>query len=73
MKIRITKKKMLPCCANQKPNLKPPNLNWSKKSENRMPKPKETINHTESRIEIIFKFSCQYLFTFLIIDNLNEK
>ena len=59
MKIMITKTKMLPCWANQNPSLKPPIWILSKASDQIIPNPKDTKNHTISNEITIFKFDFQ--------------
>ena len=50
---------MDPCWANQNPNLNPPIEKASKFSLKSIPKQKETINQTVSKIKTYFKFSFQ--------------
>ena len=50
---------MLPCCANQKPNLKPPILKLSNQLEIKIPKPKEARNQIKSKELTIFKLEIQ--------------
>jgi hypothetical protein len=51
---------MLPCCENQKPNLKPPILKLSNFSDHNIPKPNETINQMTRSEARITKLDFQY-------------
>jgi hypothetical protein len=51
---------MLPCCENQKPNLKPPRLRLSNFSDHNIPKPKDTINQITKSDARIIKLDFQY-------------
>ena len=58
-KNKITKIYILPCCANQKPNLKPPIIIASNFSDQIIPNPNETKNHIDKRIDRIKRLARQ--------------
>ena len=55
----ITKTKILPCWANQKPNLKPPIWISSSTSDQIIPNPNEAKNQIVIKKAKIFKFDLQ--------------
>ena len=58
---------MAPCCANQKPNLKPPMRIVFNCSANRIPHPKEATNQMDKRMNRYRLFLRQYASNFLLI------